>query len=889
MKRFFNFLFVVAAVVGMASCNHKELDDTGEVLQFSSVPIEIGQADGSEILGSGTRSQITIDSENFVCAYLFAFDATTKKILSYPTEWEDHQGEQGGPVAKYTESKTFNWALPLNKNFDVWVIVNPGDNIQPLLDFHLFNSNLEEDDLYDSSLVFTCESSSALKDLDVATGGTGIPMAGQMNNQRLTSVNDGLTVTVKRLFAKYNIRFDASAYEDEGYTVNMFSIRGSKSNTEVPFFYDGNFAQTDRSKMNVLDYGTSNDLVELNNGEYVTLYFLENCQGTKSGVTDWNTVYQDLNESDPSLDLCSYIEVAVNVTRPAGVGYSATDESFTHRIYVGETFLNKTAHTYNFDVKRNLFQSVKIYLKTSPDIKPNAVKSFVFTNTNSLSVEPGEDITIPWVSNGFDPSELTFDSSSSELTVFTSNTTGGAVTINNIDYAYSGTVTYRAAANATNGLNVTVTGGQKVDGVYEAKDTENILISEPIILRTLEISGNTYLRSTKLTTQLAANLCTYQDGVKISSTPVTSGVTWRGTSGSVSYDPDNRKMCNVSSQGVVSYSYTLNNYETTPNMYFPVYCSYNDNGNTLTATTVVEYGETHFIKVWRILKDSNDNDLKCPYAILSEPAPTLFSAPGHPGEIVVYSNGPDSNGNWNGASITNSGCPYYWQVYAGQTTWSGAGSSTEGPNFRYASENEVYRINTATFNTTGNPTEYYDSSNKIQYYIVVQNSHDISETNTTPSSYSIILFPVTEPSGQFMMFTQEYYLAIRTNHEDKYEIPLRKMDFGQTQVWFGGNTYADIEDVIQCIELRGDTGNTSKLYPRTSEQGSVYPGIHFAGLDIPFWSSEMHTFDANYHNWYGTCNFAGITGADIVWANGYGTSYDVKFSVMLPSGYSYIY
>ena len=470
----------------MSACNHKELDDEGEVMQFSSVPIEIGQADGSDLFDSRTRSQITIDSENFVCAYLFAFDATTKKILSYPTEWEDHQGEQGGPVAKYTESKTFNWALPLNKNFDVWVIVNPGENIQPLLDSHLSNSYLEEDDLYDTSLVFTCESSSALKDLDVATGGTGIPMAGQMNNQRLTSVNDGLTITVKRLFAKYNIRFDASAYEDEGYTVNMFSIRGSKSNTEVPFFYDGNFAQTDRSKMNVLDYGTSNDLVELNNGEYVTLYFLENCQGTKSGVRDWNTVYDDLNASDPTLDLCSYIEVAVNVTRPAGDGYLATDESFIHRIYVGETFLNKTAHTYNFDVKRNLFQAVKIYLKPStPDNPDPGIVSevFKFTNTNSLSVEPGESITVPFVCKGITNDELEFDSSNPQKLEVTGHTYSSTPTIfNGVTYPVSGTVTYRASSDA-NGSSLSITGGKNLGSDNEVYDTESVDISSPIIMQ----------------------------------------------------------------------------------------------------------------------------------------------------------------------------------------------------------------------------------------------------------------------------------------------------------------------------------------------------------------------------------------------------------------------
>ena len=488
MKRFLSLFSIVAAALCFACCNHNEPEDTQEVLQFSSVPINIGQADGSELFDARTRSQITIDSESFVCAYLFAFDASTKKILSYPTEWTDHQGEQGGPVAKYTESKTFNWALPLNTNFDVWVVVNPGTEFEDFLADALEDEDLRESDLYGDNMVFSCPSSSALKALDVSTDGTGIPMSGRMDNQRLTSASQGITISVKRLFAKYNIRFDVSAYTNEGYTVNAFSIRGSKSNTEVPFFYDGYFAQTNRSKLNVIDYGTSSDLEGLNEGDYVTLYFLENCQGTKSGVQDWNTVYRDLNSSDPTLDYCSYIEVAVNVTRPAGVGYEATDESFIHRVYVGETFLDKNAHTYNFDVKRNLFQTLKIYLKPAGDDVPPPPETFKFTNTNTLSVEPGETITVPWASNGIDMVDLSFASSNPSLLAKVSDTRdGGSVTFNGATYSNSGTVTYRAANNSS-GADLVISGGKNLgSSTGEVKDSKSVAVRTPIIFQDIEI------------------------------------------------------------------------------------------------------------------------------------------------------------------------------------------------------------------------------------------------------------------------------------------------------------------------------------------------------------------------------------------------------------------
>lgn len=474
MKNFFKLILAFALLLPFISCNKEPVEQPGAEgagkVTFASVPLNIGEADAP-----GTRSQISLQSESFVCAYLFCFDNKTKQICCYPNVWEDYQGDSGMPVAKYTTSKSFNWALPMNTAIDLWAVVNPQQEHAEFLAGKLADKTLTEDDLYGDALMFTCPSSSVLKALDVLTDGTGIPMAGRLDDVTIQSASDGVTIAVKRLFAKYEIKFDIQGYEDEGYTVNAFSVRGSKSNTEVPFFWNGNYTQTDRDKLNVLDYGTTSDLDGLNSGDYVTLYFLENCQGTKSGVEDWYTIYDDLNETDPTLDLCSYIEVAVNVTKPVSEGKKAVDRSFIHRVYVGETFIDRTAHTYNFDVKRNLSQKIKLMLKPyNPDEGIDMVPSevFLFTSGSEIHGRVGECVVIPYVWKGFDAKQLEFESTNN-LQYYYNNPDGDPVTIGNETYSHSGFVVY-TILNEGEGKKGNVTGGKKEDGVFKVSDVEHV-------------------------------------------------------------------------------------------------------------------------------------------------------------------------------------------------------------------------------------------------------------------------------------------------------------------------------------------------------------------------------------------------------------------------------
>lgn len=357
MKKILSFLWIMATMFAVSCQKENEVKD--EPLTFSSVKVGLGEEAPSS--GESTKSVISVDTENFVDAYLFAFDASTKNILKY---------ENNSPVAAYTTTKVFDWSLPINKAMDIWVVCNAGsgNDWESVLASSLTNSNLKESDLYGSNLMFTCTNSNELKALE--TTGAGLPMSGKMDGVTLTSPTATLTITVKKLFAKYSIRLDPSYFIAQGYTVSTTSITSSKSNTECPFFYNGGYAQTVPSKLAIVDRQGSNDCINMDNGEYVDLYYLENMQGDKSGASKWSTVYNDLGAS--AVALCSYVEIGVNCVK------DATGEDFTglYRIYLGKTDMKS-----NFDVQRNYHKRITLSIS-------NPQEGFCFY-TESFSVAPG--------------------------------------------------------------------------------------------------------------------------------------------------------------------------------------------------------------------------------------------------------------------------------------------------------------------------------------------------------------------------------------------------------------------------------------------------------------------------------------------------------------------
>ena len=384
MKKILSFLWIMATMFAVSCQKENEVKD--EPLTFSKVKIAIG--DEGLDTESGTKSLISVDTEDFVDAYLFAFDASTKKILTY---------NDGTPVSMYTNSKEFDWNLPINKAIDLWVACNTGSSNTWKTAFEnaYVNPNLTENSIYGDNLMFVCQTSADL--IKLQTTGAGIPMSGMMNDMTISSPTSIVTITVKRLFAKYQFKVIPEGLEDSGlYEVNSVYITSSKSNTQCPFFYNGHYAQTDASKLGVIDYATSTDLVTADAEGYVTLYYLENAQGNKTKPDDntkWYNVVSKYGES--AMSLCSNVKIGVNIHN----NQMGVDQNIGYTVYLG-----KTDMVTNFDVQRNYLKKVKLNLKI--DTPP--AEEFKFTNTSPIEVAPGSTVDIPFETTLNVDSEVTF-------------------------------------------------------------------------------------------------------------------------------------------------------------------------------------------------------------------------------------------------------------------------------------------------------------------------------------------------------------------------------------------------------------------------------------------------------------------------------------------------
>lgn len=365
--------FLMGALLSFSACRETEWDRP-ENNRFIDVSVSLGQVDELE---DGTRSIVDIEVENYQKAALFAFDAMTGELLTYTP---GSGGQTGSAVAIFPEKKSFSWSLPTEKKMDIYAIVNYGE-----MDLASFaRPGLKKAEL--EALRFTSRNPTELKKLE--TEGYGMPMAGIKEGVFLTSPGDGLEIPVKKLYAKYNLYFDLSRIEQEGWRVQAMHIIVENANTEVPYFVE-NYRQEDSGKLVEYDRATENDLDEIQkggSGHAITLYMLENCQGRKEGAESWKTVYKDLGFE--ALRNCTYIDLSIKVNRSGG-----EYQNLGYAIYLGKTDMRS-----DFDIVRNMFKTVKIVIPGPDDPNP-ASHFFKFSGTESPTVTPGESIDLYFVTN----------------------------------------------------------------------------------------------------------------------------------------------------------------------------------------------------------------------------------------------------------------------------------------------------------------------------------------------------------------------------------------------------------------------------------------------------------------------------------------------------------
>ena len=218
MKKTILFLATLLALT--VGCQQAE-NLSPDMPVFKEVAVSIGE--------DATRSLISIEAEDFKKASLFAFYHSTGKIAVYPESAGDQVGT--GPVAIEVTEKQFNWALPIGQALDIYIIVNYGDELGITLESYRGNADLTESTL--DALKFTALDNVYMSDVEAS----GIPMSGVVHTT-LANENSPLNVTVKRLFAKYVLKFDLSDLTTSNASLQALHIVTENVNTEVPFFQD---------------------------------------------------------------------------------------------------------------------------------------------------------------------------------------------------------------------------------------------------------------------------------------------------------------------------------------------------------------------------------------------------------------------------------------------------------------------------------------------------------------------------------------------------------------------------------------------------------------------------------------------------------------------------
>lgn len=390
MKKYF-LIFATALVGLLVGCQREvNVEDSvpvGERLVFGDIAVNLsGESEDPD-----TKSVVTVNVEDFTCAYLFAFDHSTKEILAYPEEAGNLEGVK--PVAVSVTDKSFNWALPVKKAMDVWVLVNPPSVLKETLnDFVQNGTDLTESDL--SALNFECNNASEL--LNLETSGDNMPMSGMMDNITLEDFNSSLNVKVKRLFAKYDLTLDVSEWVAEGWTVNAAYIDGAKSNTEVPYF-SANYKQNDSNKLKSVDFSSKEDIKQLNirdannKSETVSYYFLENCQNVSSSASKWDQVR---NELDSEIENCSYLSINVIATKD-----SYEKRCFSYRIYLDST--PGSSMKSKFNVIRNTYRRITLKLGAPQD-------GFQWVNSSDIEAIPMMQFIVPFETS-LQQTELIFE------------------------------------------------------------------------------------------------------------------------------------------------------------------------------------------------------------------------------------------------------------------------------------------------------------------------------------------------------------------------------------------------------------------------------------------------------------------------------------------------
>lgn len=374
--------FLLAGLLLLAGGCVRETDAPLEQeVRYAPVPVRV---DGEPDDPATTRSLIPLSAEDFRNAALFAF-GDDGHLLTYQYLEGRH------PVAVEVTRKDFEWILPMDTPMDIYVLVN----YTSLKDLGLSveNPDLLKSDL--ENLFYRCETVEAFTRL----GESRIPMAGKVR-QTLSGEDDALRISVRRLFARYDITLDASSFREKGYTLTSGYLRARNCNTAVPWFGEGYRFTPDSpgSLVSSMDSLTDSQLLTLLDPSLpasqrtAILYVPENCQGDLGTASSWEQVYYELGAG--KMQYATYAEIYLTASR------DGETRDFIYRIYLG-----RTDQQSNFDVPRNFHKTLNLTLRPilpeTAGERPGAAPfdGFLFLYDQAIVQESGKWVDLPFETN----------------------------------------------------------------------------------------------------------------------------------------------------------------------------------------------------------------------------------------------------------------------------------------------------------------------------------------------------------------------------------------------------------------------------------------------------------------------------------------------------------
>ena len=404
MKKFIYFLLGALLCV---SCIQESDPNEGSMDSDYYHVFEINVTNQDPTVDS--KSILTVDPQEIKNLHVFAFDPSTKKILVY----EEQAGAElkGKTVEKYVENaSTISWCLPVQKSISIYAVANVGEIDTPAT----------IDELKSCDAVKLTYNS--LEEMNTIKS---VPMSGVLENVTYSGSNT-IALNMKSILARFDIKI---LFKEELADDQVVKVTVANANKSASLFSTTNAAKSASDLITGMDQTTSQDVINLNYSESITLYTLENLQTTVNGATSSASSWKEVSQSGENLDYCT--KLIISTEQPDG-------QSDITVLYLGQNA------TSNFDIVRNQKKTLTINLDgTAPEL-------FHFTDI-SFNVNESSDAVVNFDYHVDCPLSLLATSS------FKTNDSG--LTIKSVSYDKTdrkGTVTVHAGS-VTKDTDVTLT------------------------------------------------------------------------------------------------------------------------------------------------------------------------------------------------------------------------------------------------------------------------------------------------------------------------------------------------------------------------------------------------------------------------------------------------